>query len=331
MKLASIESVSISPHPNADKLELARVLGWQCVVRKGEFKTGDLAVFVAPDTILPKAPWSEFLSDGKDAPIRLRPAKLRGEFSQGLLLPLGVLPEPSRYWHVGADVGAELGVRKYEKEMPAQLSGEAAGPFPSWIACRTDEDNYQAVPEQLAAVLVRQPLYISTKLDGSSMTVVVEHGKVTHVCSRNIDLKPSDTNAFWIAARPVVEKANPDDHFVIQGELMGPGIQGNQLGLLSPTLYVFQIRDLDSGGYMCAWDTAWCINRLGLLHVPVIRGGFEADDAVFTAESLQELADNAKLDNGAPAEGIVVRPRDVETMGNGRPLSVKVINRSYKD
>ena len=123
MKTASIETLaSIRPHPNADRLEIATVLGWQCVVKKGEFTAGQAVVFVAPDTILPRAAWSEFLAkDGK--PIRLKTIRLRGEYSQGLVLPLSVLPSASQTWNEGADVGAELGVKKYEKEIQAR--GEA--------------------------------------------------------------------------------------------------------------------------------------------------------------------------------------------------------------
>ena len=130
MKLASIETIKeIVPHSGADKLEIAKILGWQSIVKKGEFKAGDKIVFVVIDTILPNAPWSEFLADrnNPEKPIRLRTVKLRGEYSQGLVLPLSVLPENVQGWHEGADVSGALGIKKYEKEIPAQLSGEILG------------------------------------------------------------------------------------------------------------------------------------------------------------------------------------------------------------
>ena len=323
MKLASIEIIKeIRPHKNADRLEIATVLGWQTIVKKGEFRTGDRCVFVVIDTILPDAPWSAFLKDG-DKPIRLRSIKLRGEYSQGLVLPITVLRESTQGWPVGADVGGELQIRKYEKEIPAQLSGEALGPFPSYVVSQTDEDNGLSNPELVEEVL-RHPVCVTMKLDGSSMTVIVNNGEIAHVCSRRLSLKESDKNAFWIAAR----KLKFPDNFsgVIQGELMGPGIQGNQLKLMSPEIYVYQVRRSES-----AWAGVHAAQIVCSLikaaHVPVIHCGLR--DA--SIEQLQSIADALVLPDGSPAEGIVVRPAHMPASGIGRPLGFKIINRNYKD
>lgn len=321
MKLASIESISeIVPHPNADRLELAKVLGWQVIIRKGEFAPGDKAVLVVIDTILPVAPWSEFLRKG-DKPIRLNTIKLRGEYSQGLLLPLTVLPECVRGWQVGADVGAELGVKKYEKELPASLSGQVKCNFPLHLAPRTDEDNGLSNPHLVEAVL-RHPVLLTLKLDGSSCTVTVRNGEIEHVCSRNLSLEKADNNAFWVAARSL--KLLSGD-YVIQGELMGPGIQGNQLKLTKPTLYVYQVRLLPGGEWITSPEAlrAFVSGCEYVWEVP-------APNPV-TLGSLQSVADALALPGGAPAEGIVVRPRTAYVGGSGRPLSFKIINRNYKD
>jgi RNA ligase (TIGR02306 family) len=324
MKLATIELIAeLKPHPNADRLELATVLGWQTIVRKGEFTAGEKIVFVPIDTILPKAPWSEFLADKKnpDKPIRLKTIKLRGQFSQGLALPLTVLPECVRTWHPGADVGGELGIKKFEKEIPAQLSGIAKGNFPRHLAPKTDEDNALSNPSLVDEVL-QYPVTITQKLDGSSCTIIVKDGAIEHVCSRNLSLVESETNSFWRAARKL---KLADFSGVIQGELMGPGIQGNQLELLEPELYVFQIRD----------DVGWCAQaeldglceRLGAKAVPVIES---YEILHLTLDMLQFLADAQVLPNGKPAEGIVVRPTEPrDYVGEGRPLGFKLINRNY--
>lgn len=324
MKLASIETISeILPHTNADSLEIAKVLGWQVIVRKGEFKAGDSVVFIPIDTILPDAPWSAFLKKG-DKPIRLNTIKLRGQYSQGLVQPLSILPESVRGWHLGADVGGELGIRKYEKEIPACLSGEVQGPFPSHIAPKTDEDNGLSHPDIVKYVL-EQECFATLKLDGSSCTIVVRGGKIEYVCSRNLSLKESDTNGFWRAAKKL--SLTEDMSLVIQGELMGPGVQGNQLGLMEPTLYVYQIRDLDTGKWLgYAQMSALCQVELKCNFVPFIR----YIDTGYAIEALQELAD-AQTVLGKPAEGIVVRTVRTESMGIGRPLGFKIINRNYKD
>lgn len=322
MKLASIEVISgLVPHPNADRLDLARVLGWQVVVRKGEFQVGDRAVFIPIDTLLPSAPWSEFLKDG-DKPIRLKTVKLRGQHSQGLLLPLSVLPEHVRLWQDGADVGAELGVKKYEKEVSLALSGVSRGSFPQHLAPRTDEDNGLSNPDLVAEVL-RYPVQATVKLDGSSCTIIVRDWKIDQVCSRNQSLVESDSNAFWAAAKRVTP---PFQNCVIQGELMGPGIQGNQLGLPEPTLFVYQIR-MDNG----RWVTDPVIFRaMDLVSVQSVPAPTE-----LTLPSFQALADSVTVVNTSgetiPAEGIVVRPINGMSAGNGRPLGFKIINRNYKD
>jgi RNA ligase (TIGR02306 family) len=324
MKLASIETITeIFPHTNADTLEIARVLGWQVIVRKGEFKAGESAVFIPIDTILPDEPWSEFLKKG-DKTIRLNTVKLRGQYSQGLVQPLSILPEHVRGWQIGADVGGELGVRKYEKEIPACLSGVVIGSFPVYFAPKTDEDNGLSNPDLVKLVLEHE-CYATLKLDGASCTIVVRGGKIDYVCSRNFSLKESNTNGFWKTAKKL--QLSEHMNLVIQGELMGPGVQGNQLGLMEPTLYVYQIRDLDTGVWLEYEAMGWlCRNELDCDYVSMV-GKLELGASI---EALQGLADEQTV-SGKPAEGIVVRTAKTASMGNGRPLGFKIINRNYKD
>lgn len=326
MKLASIETIGeILPHKNAERLEIAKVLGWQVIVRKGEFKAGESVVFFPIDTILPDAPWSAFLKNG-DKPIRLNTIKLRGQYSQGLVQPLSILPEHVRGWQTGADVGGELGVKKYEKEIPACLSGEVAGTFPTHLAPKTDEDNGLSHPDLVQHVL-QHDCIATLKLDGSSCTIIVKDGKLDQVCSRNLSLKESDTNGFWIAARKLT--LYPEMNLVIQGELMGPGVQGNQLGLIEPKLYVYQIRNLDTGEWV-SWDemTDKCFIALECEWCPMV-SNVPAGTALSDIQAIADMQTVRR--NTVPAEGIVVRPVKMMTMGNGRPLGFKVINRNYKD
>lgn len=327
MKLASIETVTeIKPHPNADRLDIARVMGWQTVVKRGEFQPGQRGVFVVIDTIIPRAPWSEFLVDinRPDRRIRLKTAKIRGEYSQGLLLPLEVLPENVREWQEGADVGGELGIAKYEKELPLALSGQARSTFPCHLAPKTDEDNGLSNLDIVAHVL-RHPVYVTQKLDGSSCTIIIEGGKIAHVCSRNLSLVDQPGNAFWHAARKLTNvDMSPD--CVIQGELMGPGVQGNQLGLSEPTLYVFSIIQANRVplSYHCMARAA---DGLSTPVVPLV--GVYGD--LRGVDDCQAIADAQTLPSGKPAEGIVIRIDPPQMFGNGRPAGFKIINRNYKD
>ena len=88
-KLAHIEVIeSLTPIEGADKIEVAKVLGWECVVKKGEFKVGQLVVYVEVDSVMPDKPEYDFLRDRK---FRVRTIKLRGQVSMGLILPLSIL------------------------------------------------------------------------------------------------------------------------------------------------------------------------------------------------------------------------------------------------
>ncbi len=84
MKLASIELISeINCHPNADKLELAKVLGYTCIVEKGKYKMGDAVVLIQPDTVLPNEPWAEMF---KKRGSRVKALRLRNIWSFGTLV-----------------------------------------------------------------------------------------------------------------------------------------------------------------------------------------------------------------------------------------------------
>jgi RNA ligase (TIGR02306 family) len=95
-KLASIQTIlSLTPIAGADRIVLAKILGWQCVVLKDEFKEGDKAVFFEIDSILPIAGWNDHLRKGSNInkPFRVRTIRLKNTLSQGLALPLSILSQ----------------------------------------------------------------------------------------------------------------------------------------------------------------------------------------------------------------------------------------------
>ena len=107
-KLASIQRIKVlEPIANADAIERATVLGWQLVVKKGEFAVGDLCVYCEIDALLPERP--EFLRPRK---FLIRTVRLRGQISQGICFPLDILPAGTLVAE-GADVTGALGIVKY--------------------------------------------------------------------------------------------------------------------------------------------------------------------------------------------------------------------------
>lgn len=335
MKLASIEIIkSLKPHSNADRLELAQILGWQSVVQKGIHKEGDKVVFIVIDSIVPKCSWSEFLADknNPDKPIRLKMVKLRGEHSAGIVIPLSEFSLDFKSCEVGKDVTELLGVQKYIKELPANLAGENVGDFPSHLASKTDEDNGLSHLDVVQEV-IKHSVTITQKIDGSSITIVVENGEIKEVCSRNLSKKDTENSVFWKAARKL--KLLSGFSGVIQGELAGNGIQKNLLRLEDKEIFVFQIKKPD-GTYMNYREMQGLCNvEFACKVVPLI-----AEDVTFTGatleealEKLQQLADQQIYpQTNNPAEGIVVRPKDYpKSFESRRPLGFKILNRNYKD
>jgi RNA ligase (TIGR02306 family) len=316
-KLASIRKISaINPIENADAIEVATIDGWKVVVKRGEFKVGDLAVYLEVDSWVPTE-LAPFLSKGKEPREfngikgeRLRTIKLRGQLSQGLLLPLNVLTNCGDDLDEGADVTEALGIQKWERPIPAQLAGLMKGSFPSFIP-KTDQERVQNLVTEIRSAAEQNLMFeVTEKLEGSSMTVYLRDDEFG-VCSRNIDLKRDETNSFWAMAI----KLNMEDklrtlgkNIAIQGELIGPGIQGNIYKLGVQQFNVFDIYDIDAGEYLLPDDRRELTRQLGLFHVPVIEEYLVIDG---TVDGLLTLADG-KSDIGSKPlrEGLVFKQVD---------------------
>jgi RNA ligase (TIGR02306 family) len=337
MKLASIEIIkSIKNHENADSLEIAEVLGWQTIVKKGIHKEGDKVVFITIDTIVPRYTWSAFLADSKnpDKPIRIKNIKLRGEFSSGLVISLNEFDaSPFKDYDIGTDLTEIIGITKYIKEIPANLSGETLGDFPTHLASKTDEDNGLNDPKLVEKVLNHDShITVTSKLDGSSITLIVENGELTQVCTRNLSKKETENNTFWKAARKITIPENWTGN--IQGELCGNGIQRNQLKLEDVKIFVFQISE--NKKYMTYEEMKdFCENSLHCDVVPLVcKLELESTIKLWVnpLQKLQELADKQKYPSGLEGEGIVIRPSSYpKGYSSRRPLGFKLINRNYKD
>ena len=277
-KLASIRRIDeILPIPDADAIEVAVVGGWKVVVKRGEFALGDLAVYFEIDSWVPHA-LAPFLSKGQPpreyngvAGERLRTIKLRGQVSQGLLLSRDVALPMTNSFQEDDDVTEFLNVQKYEKPMNAQLAGMARGNFPTLLR-KTDQERIQNLKREFNSF--REFTWeITEKLDGSSMTVYRIAGQFG-VCSRNLDLTETEGNAFWAMARKLnIEEQLVDagiDDIAIQGELIGPGIQGNPYKLSAPEFYVFDIYSVELQGYVNADCRREMVDLMELRHTPIL-------------------------------------------------------------
>lgn len=339
-KLASIQRIiKIEPIEGADKIELAYVLGWQCVVNKGQFKPMDLAVYFEIDSFLPVKPEFEFLrtSSYKNTSImgegfRLKTMKFRGQVSQGLLLPVSQFHELSDNLELGTDVSEILGVRKWEIEERVTTGGTIKGTLPYSIP-HTDETRVQAVPELIKA-FAGLKYYISTKMDGSSHSIGVDENGF-HVTGHNYEYKDDGNSSFY----NFVNKQDYHDRIVsykeskglqslvLQGEFCGAGIQKNRLKLTSPEWYVFTV--IVNGKRVGLRQMLDICNELELTTVPIEEVGVDLPYRYPTVESLLQRADG-DYPKGGKKEGIVIRPTEpVYSDLIGTALSMKVVSNKY--
>lgn len=332
-KLASVRKISeISPIPNADAIEVATVDGWKVVVKKGEYEVGDLCIYLEIDSWVPHA-LAPFLTKGTEPKTyegvqgnRLRTVKLRGQVSQGLVLPLFYSVSESSWCipseihsfplpvRLGDDLTEKLNILKWEPTIPAQLAGQVKGSFPSFIR-KTDQERAQNLVKDIFGEHKYTSFEISLKLDGTSCTVFYNNGSVG-VCSRNLELKLEDENKDNSYVRIAYDSglalclSTIGKNVAVQGELMGPGIQGNREGLKETMLFIFDIYDIDEGRYMSHSERMAFRDRLVSIglnthrcqHVPLV--GVASPEQFDGIEEMLEFACGPSL-NHPVREGLV--------------------------
>ncbi len=104
----------IEKHPNADRLRIATIKGWQCIIGLSDYNEGDLVIFVPPDCVLPDKIIDDLKLDYLKKGGRVKTVKLRGFISQGLCLPISLLPQSFGFVKEGLNVSEILGIKKYE-------------------------------------------------------------------------------------------------------------------------------------------------------------------------------------------------------------------------
>ena len=332
-KLAKIVKIDeLNPIEGADAIECAVVGGWKVVAQKGLYNVGDLAVYFEIDSWIPTE-LAPFLSKGKEPREfegvkgeRLKTIKLRGQLSQGLLMPLTGMGQMG--YQEGDDLTEKLGIKKWEKPMNAQLAGVCRGNFPSLIP-KTDQERCQNLKKEIAqAMAVEQAFEVTEKLEGSSMTCYLIDGEFG-VCSRNLDLKETEGNSFWSTARrDAVEDKMREEFgladFALQGELIGPGIQGNIYNLKDTMFCIFDIYDIRRGVYVDPMTRQAMVSDMGLTHAPVLAHRAKLTDTlgITDIDGLLKFAEGKSTLAGVEREGVVFK----EVNGG---FSFKAISNKY--
>ena len=363
-KLASIQKVKhIKPIEGADRIEVVQVLNWDCVAQKGQFKEGDLVIYFEIDSLLPDIPAFEFLRGSswsqKLNKYKIKTHKFRNQISQGLVIPIEQLKDI--YMQIdgsccypmslvnpeeGYDLTEELKVEKYEPPVSNGPLGETISH--EWYIPKTDEERIQTCAENVLPEYMnidKNDWYASIKLDGTSCTVGLFEDAFL-IGGRNQWYK--DENMYTttvkkygdIEAKLKEYQERIGKYIAFQGELCGPGIQGNKLGLKEKEWFIFNVWVSETGKIdsyeKCSLGSmlSHC-EMFNLMAVPIIKGAIsefdfkKTTDIDETVAQLLKYADTFKyrdfFENASPnqiAEGLVFRKNDMTN-------SFKVVSNKY--
>lgn len=309
----------LSPIAGADAIELANIGGWQVVVKKGEFEAGDEVAYFEIDSWIPHEV-APFLSKGKTPAIyngvagaRLKSVKIRGALSQGLILPVNSV----EYLEMGQpllgdDISKYYNVQKWEPMAALSLAGQQKGLFPAELN-KTDQERVQNLSDQwfIATEELGTTFEVTEKLDGTSATYYLDADGGFHVCSRNFELKEDEGNVYWnIAKKYRIEERMREiglQGYAVQGEIIGPQIQGNKYGLKDQEFFVFDIQRAVSFEYVRPNIRTNWVALMGLQHVPVL----ESHAVLKCRNRILEEADGQSMVGVKPKrEGVVWKAAD---------------------
>ena len=324
-KMATIQTIrDITPIEGADAIVLAHINGWAAVVKKDEFSVGQYVVFCEIDSWMPHE-IAPFLSKGKEPREylgvkgeRLRSQKLRGQLSQGLILPTNVLPLAD--YTEGEDVSEKLGIVKYEPPVPVKLAGQVKGNFPSLVS-KTEEErvqNIRGLEKYLDEVFVE-----TEKLHGTSVSFVLNENGEMEVCSRNLSLKEDENNLYWKLAKKndALSMLNSVRNYyeatgvsvksvAIQGEGVGQGVQkGWDYGIQIPEFFLFTIQV--NGVKIAEEDFQYISTTLGVKSVPEVSKAtlreIVGNSGEIGATLLKYVEGKSAIDGKTTREGSVFR------------------------
>ncbi len=358
----------IHKHPNADRLAIASIKGWNCIVGLFQYKVGDLVIFCPIDSIIPEDIIEKYKLEYLKGHGRVRTVKLRKCISQGLILDI---PKPmGSSWKEGLDVATMLGITKYEVKAPSYQKHDkkpTKRKLNPAFDKYTDIDNiknYKQIFKEGDLVVITEKIHgtnfragclprykgnlwgrIKAYFFGKYEFVYGSH-RVQITGHKNRNCYYGEDVYGRIAKKYNLAEIIPED-CIVYGEIYGKGIQDLTYGLDDIDLVVF---DVKSQGEYLNWEELeiFC-DRFNLPMVPVLYIGKYSDkikeectetkltitnDSIFpvkveTITGESELAIKNGIDNQV-REGCVIKPLREENNNYriGRKI-LKSINSVY--
>lgn len=203
-KVEVIRIGAITKHPNADKLSLTKAFEYPVVIKTGDFNESDLAVYVPEDAIVPTDRPEFSYMKGKDGKARIKAIRLRGIYSEGLLVraPIGA--------EVGQDVAALLGITKYEEPVPeTPVLMRSQQESPPKEAAAAPKYEVEALFRNATAIPEGSLVVFNEKVHGCSSRYVFTNA--LHVGSHNVWRRgpqaPDKKAAIWAGIKEGVKSA----------------------------------------------------------------------------------------------------------------------------
>ena len=315
---SGVYALRIEPHPNADRLELAAIGGFRCVVGKDSYVDGDLAAYIPEGAICPDWLITELGLEGKLAGSRknrVKAVQLRGALSQGLVYPVRDGMIRGRQVVERDDVTELLELVKYEPPIPISMQGEVRAVHGATL--KYDIEDFKKYPDEFRD---GEPVVITEKLHGTWCCLGwhAEQGPIVTskgMSDKGLALLLNDANKSnlyvrtWGAHQEAFESARTriagdGRPFYVLGEVYGRGVQDLHYGQPNPAFAMFDayVGEPGTGRYLNPDELVESLSDLFPL-VPVLYRG------PFSLAKLQELTDGTTTLGGAHArEGVVLKP-----------------------
>lgn len=304
-KLVSVQEIrTVSDIENADRIQAYQINDWWVVDKKGSYNVGDKIIYCEIDSWIPHTV-APFLSGVKMPKTfegvegaRLRTKRLRGFYSQGLILPMSFVEGD---YSIDTDLTDVLGVKKWEETFPSVGAGEMEGVFPVSMLPKSDEDRLQNLGRSFVEWQEYGLSFIpSEKIEGSSITIMFKDGwkdSEIRVGSRNWLLREAEGNAYWQAVNKYdLKNVLPNycrsigRNLAVRAELVGPGLNKNIYDHTAIDMLVYNIYDLDTQSYVPIPERLEHIAAMGLRSVPIFADQ-EINVKDVTIPELLEMAD----------------------------------------
>jgi len=318
-----VEIGDVLPHPNASRLEIVPIGQWQAIVKKGEFKKGDRAVYIEPDYMVPTdRPEFSFLAKANRDKHRLKAVRLRGELSFGLLIPV---PAELAERSVGDNVMEELDIQRWEPVVKITMADEMPQEmYPSTFAPKFDIESLERFPHVIAE---GEQVFVTEKIHGANARYTMIDG-IFYMGSRNRWLYP-DGNHVWARAIEnipgVKEWCKNNERAVLYGEAFGD-VQSLKYGRKKGEITFAGFAACSGGLWMDQEYLFQQLSEYDVPHVPILHQG-SLD--IETIKTLAEQDSVVSTEAGHMMEGVVICPQRERWHASVGRVALKHISNRY--